>query len=67
MYLEDLYTVGANLAGLPALAIPCGRSQAGLPIGVQLQGKPLDDAFVLQIGHRYQQAIGWRPSPAPLS
>jgi aspartyl-tRNA(Asn)/glutamyl-tRNA(Gln) amidotransferase subunit A len=67
MYLEDLYTVGANLAGLPALSIPCGRSQSGLPIGVQLQGKPLDDAFVLQMGHRYQQAIGWRPSPAPLS
>lgn len=67
MYLEDLYTVGANLAGLPALSIPCGRNQTGLPIGVQFQGKPLDDAFVLQIGHRYQQAIGWRPSPAPLS
>lgn len=67
MYLEDLYTVGANLAGLPALSLPCGRSQAGLPIGVQLQGRPLDDALVLQIGHRYQQAIGWRPTPAPLS
>jgi aspartyl-tRNA(Asn)/glutamyl-tRNA(Gln) amidotransferase subunit A len=67
MYLEDLYTVGANLAGLPALSMPCGRSQAGLPIGVQLQGRPLDDALVLQIGHRYQQAIGWRPTPAPLS
>lgn len=67
MYLEDLYTVGANLAGLPALSVPCGRSQVGLPIGVQFQGRPLDDALVLQIGHRYQQAIGWRPTPAPLS
>jgi aspartyl-tRNA(Asn)/glutamyl-tRNA(Gln) amidotransferase subunit A len=67
MYLEDLYTVGANLAGLPALSVPCGKSSAGLPIGVQFQGRPLDDAFVLQVGHRYQQAIGWRPTPAPLS
>lgn len=67
MYLEDLYTVGANLAGLPALSLPCGRSTSGLPIGIQFQGRPLDDALVLQIGHRYQQAIGWRPTLAPLS
>lgn len=59
MYLEDLYTVTANLAGLPAISIPCGFTKAGLPIGLQLQGKSLDELTLLQIGHAYQLETDW--------
>jgi aspartyl-tRNA(Asn)/glutamyl-tRNA(Gln) amidotransferase subunit A len=47
MYLSDVFTVAANLAGLPAISVPCGRSPAGLPIGLQFTGRPLDDTRVL--------------------
>ncbi len=55
MYLSDIYTVGANLAGVPALSFPCGFSKAGLPIGAHLIGKPWDDARLLRIAHAYQR------------
>ncbi len=61
MYLVDLYTVGANLAGIPALSMPCGFSQAGLPLGVQLQGPPLAEATLLRAGHAYQKMTQYRP------
>ena len=56
MYLADLLTIPANLAGLPAISVPCGFSQAGLPIGVQLIGNVLDEARLLQVAHQYEQA-----------
>jgi aspartyl-tRNA(Asn)/glutamyl-tRNA(Gln) amidotransferase subunit A len=59
MYLVDLFTVGANLAGIPAMSIPCGISAAGLPIGLHLQGKPFAEAGLLQAGHQFQQATDW--------
>ncbi|MCH2180538.1 MAG: Asp-tRNA(Asn)/Glu-tRNA(Gln) amidotransferase subunit GatA [Mariniblastus sp.] len=55
MYLADVYTVSANLAGIPALSIPCGTDANGLPIGMQLQGRPFAESTLLQVAHQYQQ------------
>ena len=55
MYLNDLYTVSANLVGLPALSVPCGFS-GGLPVGLQLIGRAFDEARLLNVAHRYQLA-----------
>ena len=54
MYLCDLYTVGANLAGIPAISIPGGRSSAGLPIGIQLQAPPLRESLLLKAAACFQ-------------
>jgi aspartyl-tRNA(Asn)/glutamyl-tRNA(Gln) amidotransferase subunit A len=59
MYLNDVYTVGADLAGLPAISVPCGLSRAGLPIGLQVIGKALDEPTVLRAAHAYEQATDW--------
>ena len=56
MYLADLLTIPVNLAGLPAISVPCGFSQSGLPIGVQLIGNVLEEARLLQVAHQYEQA-----------
>ena len=58
MYLADVYTVSANLAGVPAISIPCGFS-AGLPIGLQLQAKPFAEALLLRVAHQYQLRTDW--------
>ena len=58
MYLNDIYTIGANLAGLPALSIPCGFS-SGLPIGMQLIGPYLKEDLILKIGHHFQKETNW--------
>ncbi len=58
MYLEDIYTIAVNLAGLPALSIPCGFKN-DLPIGLQLIGKPFDDSLLLNVAHQYQQMSDW--------
>jgi len=55
MYLSDIFTISANLAGIPAMSIPCGLSEAGLPIGLQLMGKHFDEATLLNVGHQFQQ------------
>jgi len=55
MYLADVYTVTANLAGLPGLSVPCGFTRAGLPVGLQLIGRPLDEVTVLRAGDAYQR------------
>jgi aspartyl-tRNA(Asn)/glutamyl-tRNA(Gln) amidotransferase subunit A len=59
MYLEDLYTVTANLAGIGGMSIPCGLTKAGLPIGLQLQCRPFDEERLLRAGHMFQQATDW--------
>ena len=59
MYLSDLYTVPANLAGLPAVAFPCGLDGEGMPVGVQLMGRALEDAAVLNAAHAFQLATPW--------
>lgn len=59
MYLGDLYTVSANLAGLPGISVPCGFSNAGLPIGFQLQGQAFDEKTLLQLAAAYQTETDW--------
>jgi aspartyl-tRNA(Asn)/glutamyl-tRNA(Gln) amidotransferase subunit A len=59
MYLNDIFTIAANLTGAPALSIPCGFTAAGLPIGLHLQGNYFDEARLLDVAHRYQQATDW--------
>ena len=58
MYLNDIYTIGANLAGLPAISIPCGMVDA-LPIGLHLVGPHWSEASLLRTSHRYQQETDW--------
>ena len=58
MYLNDIYTISANLAGLPALSIPCGFV-GGLPVGLQLAGPPLGEVALLKAAHHFQKATDW--------
>jgi aspartyl-tRNA(Asn)/glutamyl-tRNA(Gln) amidotransferase subunit A len=59
MYLNDVFTVPASMAGLPALSVPCGFSTGGLPVGLQLIGRPFDEARLLGAAHAYEQATPW--------
>ena len=59
MYLEDIFTLPANLAGIPALAFPVGFDSKGLPIGMQLMGRPFDEGTLFKTAHTYQQATGY--------
>jgi aspartyl-tRNA(Asn)/glutamyl-tRNA(Gln) amidotransferase subunit A len=59
MYLNDIYTIGANLAGLPALSIPCGFGRGGLPVGLQIVGDYFAEARMLNLAHRFQRATDW--------
>jgi len=66
MYLSDIFTISVNLAGLPGISISCGFTKAGLPIGLQLIGKPFDEATVLKVAHAYEQATDWHLRKPPL-
>jgi aspartyl-tRNA(Asn)/glutamyl-tRNA(Gln) amidotransferase subunit A len=59
MYLEDVFTLPANLAGVPGLSFPVGFDTQGLPVGMQLMGKPFREDMLLQMAHAYQQATDW--------
>lgn len=59
MYLGDIYTVSANIAGIPGLVIPCGFDGKGLPIGLQLMGKPFNESKLLQAGYTFEQNTGF--------
>jgi aspartyl-tRNA(Asn)/glutamyl-tRNA(Gln) amidotransferase subunit A len=61
LYLEDLFTVGANLAGIPAISIPIGRNGDGLPIGMQLQAPPLQEGTLLAAGYQFHRESGYQP------
>jgi len=68
MYLNDIYTIGVNLAGLPGASVPCGFA-AGLPVGLQLIGPAFGEAALLNFAHQYQQATDWHtrtPPPPPV-
>jgi aspartyl-tRNA(Asn)/glutamyl-tRNA(Gln) amidotransferase subunit A len=60
MYLNDVFTIPASMAGIPALSVPCGFSAAGLPIGLQLMGRPFDEATLFQVAGAYEAETGWR-------
>jgi aspartyl-tRNA(Asn)/glutamyl-tRNA(Gln) amidotransferase subunit A len=60
MYLNDVFTIPGNLSGIPGVSVPCGFSTAGLPIGLQVLGRPLDEARVLRAAYAYEQATSWR-------
>jgi aspartyl-tRNA(Asn)/glutamyl-tRNA(Gln) amidotransferase subunit A len=64
MYLNDIYTVSANLAGVPAISVPCGLSSENLPIGLQLVGNFWSEATLLNLAHKYETAhpLGARPA-----
>jgi aspartyl-tRNA(Asn)/glutamyl-tRNA(Gln) amidotransferase subunit A len=63
MYLNDIYTIGANLAGLPAMSVPCGLVK-GLPVGMQIIGPHFSESRLFNVAHRYQQESDWhRRSP----
>jgi aspartyl-tRNA(Asn)/glutamyl-tRNA(Gln) amidotransferase subunit A len=59
MYLSDIFTISVNLAGLPAIALPCGFSKAGLPIGLQLIGRAFEEETMLRAAHAYEQSTQW--------
>ena len=66
MYLQDVCTVPLNLAGLPGISIPCGYSSNNLPIGLQIIGKPLDEATLTRAAYTYEQSQNFHKEMAPL-
>ena len=60
MYLNDVFTIPGNLAGIPGISVPCGFSVTGLPIGLQVLGRPLDEPRLLRAAYAYEQATPWR-------
>ena len=57
MYLGDIFTVSANLTGLPAISLPCGFTDTGLPIGFQLIGRPFDEATLFGLADAYERQV----------
>jgi aspartyl-tRNA(Asn)/glutamyl-tRNA(Gln) amidotransferase subunit A len=65
MYLSDIYTIAPNLAGLPAMSVPCGFGANGLPVGLHVVGGYFSEARMLNVAHQYQRATDWhRRAPA---
>jgi aspartyl-tRNA(Asn)/glutamyl-tRNA(Gln) amidotransferase subunit A len=67
MYLEDIYTLSPNLAGLPAMSVPCGFGNHGMPVGLQLIGNYFSEAALLQVAHAYQQETNWHQAQSPFA
>lgn len=67
MYLEDIYTLSPNLAGLPAMSAPCGFGANGMPVGLQMIGNYFSESSLLQVAHAYQQETDWHKTLSPLA
>ncbi len=67
MYLSDIFTLAASLAGIPGAVVPCGFDGQGLPIGLQILGPALGEATVLRTAHAYQQSTDWHTRKPPLN
>ena len=58
MYLSDVFTIPADLAGVPAISVPCGTDGKGLPVGLQITGKVLDEQTVLRVANAFERDLG---------
>jgi aspartyl-tRNA(Asn)/glutamyl-tRNA(Gln) amidotransferase subunit A len=63
MYLNDLFTIPASMAGMPGMSVPVGLNSEGLPIGLQLIGKPFEEAALLQAAHALEQQAQFTALP----
>jgi aspartyl-tRNA(Asn)/glutamyl-tRNA(Gln) amidotransferase subunit A len=63
MYLSDLFTIPANLAGVPAISVPCGLDEGGLPVGLQFTGRILDEASILKAAHAFEDDLAFSARP----
>jgi aspartyl-tRNA(Asn)/glutamyl-tRNA(Gln) amidotransferase subunit A len=59
MYLSDIYTISANLAGIPAISIPCGFTKKGLPVGLQILARPFNEEMLFKVAYAYEQNTPW--------
>jgi aspartyl-tRNA(Asn)/glutamyl-tRNA(Gln) amidotransferase subunit A len=59
MYLSDIYTISANLSGIPAISVPCGFTKGGLPVGLQILTKPFDEEMLFRVAYTYEQNTEW--------
>ncbi len=59
MYLSDIYTISVNLAGIPAISVPCGFTKQGLPVGLQIMAKPFDEEMLFKTAYAYEQNTDW--------
>ncbi len=59
MYLSDIYTISVNLAGIPAISIPCGFTKDGLPVGLQIMAKPFNEEMLFRLAHAFEQNTEW--------
>ncbi|MGW8273166.1 MAG: Asp-tRNA(Asn)/Glu-tRNA(Gln) amidotransferase subunit GatA [Thermodesulfovibrionales bacterium] len=66
MYLSDIFTISVNLAGVPAISVPCGFTAEKLPVGLQIIGRHFDEETVLQMAYAYEQSAGWKGQRTPL-
>jgi aspartyl-tRNA(Asn)/glutamyl-tRNA(Gln) amidotransferase subunit A len=65
MYLSDIFTISANLGGIPGISVPCGFSSLGLPIGLQLMGPVFGEADLLQVAYAFEQATEFHQHKPP--
>lgn len=59
MYLSDIYTISVNLAGIPAISVPCGFTKKGLPVGLQIMAKPFNEELLFKVAHTFEQNTDW--------
>jgi aspartyl-tRNA(Asn)/glutamyl-tRNA(Gln) amidotransferase subunit A len=67
MYLSDIYTISVNLATLPGMNVPCGLTDSGLPVGLQLMARPFAEGALLRAAHFYEQNRGFDLGRPPIA